>query len=64
LRIFLLGVSSADIANVAMVHPHKEMKVLRRARCCASPAATEPVLKLGQYIHRKSVPIIEKRSLL
>ena len=53
---------AAEIAKDASTHAHNEKYVFRIALCCGSPAAAAAELKLGQNIHRNTVPTRENMS--
>ena len=52
----------AEIEKAARTHEQREKYVFKMARCLGSPSAAAALLKLGQNIHKKIVPIIENMS--
>jgi hypothetical protein len=53
---FLSLLMSAETANVVTQQATSERYVLITALCWSTAGVTNTLLKLGQYIHKKTVP--------
>ena len=50
------------MAKAPRTEAHMEKQVFKMALCLGSPSCAAALLKLGQNIHKKIVPIIENIS--